>query len=555
MSDIYKFEITGNQVSARYEWDGPGDYPTAENFSTTDYWELKPLKSYEQALYVDGEVSITKSSATSSETKIYSMNSIGYYIESESHDSNENESEGNEDDHIGGIGWNGNDDDIDGDGNDDDLIITGLGKDFISAGLGNDEIESGDDDDEVYGEDGDDIVYAGNGNDDIYGDLGDDDLYGEAGDDNLYGGDGDDTIEGGDGNDIVDAGAGDDLIIGGNGAGNDTYDGGKGIDEVKYTSAQAGIKVDLSGKKNNAYSYAIVDGKVVIDTFDSSHTGVDTLKNIENIVAGNYDDILIGSKSSNDISGEDGNDSISGLDGNDTLNGGNGNDILNGGKGADLMTGGADDDTYYIDNKSDIVFEDNNAGEDLLYSSLSYTLGDNIENLTLTGSATLGIGNELENEITGNSKNNTLSGNAGDDTINGGAGNDVITGGYGSDTLTGGAGKDKFVFDISPDGIDVDTITDFATKSDKLVFDNDAFSGLLTANGKLANKTGVALDAGDLLIGDVNENSSTGQHLLYNNTNGNLYYDADGTGGNSAVLLATLDGQPTIQIKDILIID
>ncbi len=184
------------------------------------------------------------------------------------------------------------------------------------------------------------------------------------------------------------------------------------------------------------------------------------------------------------INGFDGNDIIKALGTNDTLNGGNGNDILNGnngddtlngGAGADKMRGGSGDDTYYVDNIGDVVTETlAGGGTDTVNSSIpSYTLGNFLNNLNLTGTATSGKGNSLNNIINGNSANNILSGGGGNDTLNGGAGADFIAGGAGNDTLTGGAdqdsleggtGADKFDFNSvseSPSGGLIDHIFDF----------------------------------------------------------------------------------------------
>jgi Ca2+-binding RTX toxin-like protein len=128
---------------------------------------------------------------------------------------------------------------------------------------------------------------------------------------------------------------------------------------------------------------------------------------------------------------------------NNQITGNNGNNVLDGGAGADLMQGGLGDDTYIVDNAKDIVRENANAGTDTVNASVSFTLGTNVENLVLTGTATInGTGNVLNNSITGNSGNNTLDGGDGNDVLDGGAGDDILLGGNGEDTVIGGSGSD-----------------------------------------------------------------------------------------------------------------
>jgi Ca2+-binding RTX toxin-like protein len=110
-----------------------------------------------------------------------------------------------------------------------------------------------------------------------------------------------------------------------------------------------------------------------------------------------------------------------------------GKDILSGNS---RMYGGRGDDTYVVDSVNDIIVENINAGTDTVQSNISYTLGTNVENLTLTGSSAISAtGNALNNSLIGNSAANQL------------------TGGKGRDILYGGVGNDTYFFNLG-DGID-----------------------------------------------------------------------------------------------------
>ena len=128
----------------------------------------------------------------------------------------------------------------------------------------------------------------------------------------------------------------------------------------------------------------------------------------------------------NIVNGTAGADTLTGTAARDVIYGLAGNDTINGGTGADTMLGGAGNDIYTVDDVGDVVTELANEGTDLVNASVSYTLGANVENLTLTGTANINAtGNTLANALTGNAGNNVLDGGAGADTMAGGAGNDT----------------------------------------------------------------------------------------------------------------------------------
>ena len=164
------------------------------------------------------------------------------------------------------------------------------------------------------------------------------------------------------------------------------------------------------------------------------------------------DDTIYGGDGIDLLCGDGGNDVIYGEKDSDALFGGCGNDTLDGGSGVDVMLGGAGDDAYIVDNACDVVTEFCNQGTDTVLSSVTFTLGNNVENLTLTGTAAInGTGNALDNVLIGNSGKNKLTGGAGNDTLYGGAGNDF---------LIGGTGDDIYAF---MQGYGQDTITDHDT--------------------------------------------------------------------------------------------
>ena len=234
----------------------------------------------------------------------------------------------------------------------------------------------------------------------------------------------------------------------------------------------------------------------------------------------NGNDIVIGNRFSDILKGGDGNDTLFGNAGNDFLTGEFGNDTLDGGTGIDTLIGGVGNDTF-ITTGGDVIIESIGAGIDTIKSSATFTLGANLERLTLIGSAAInGTGNTLANMLIGNVAANNLSAGAGNDIVDGGAGNDTLNGGFGNDVLTGGIGRDAFVFSGALVIGNIDRIANFSVADDAVWLDDAVFNslakGALSASAFVANLSGNASDASD--------------RIIYETDTGRLYFDSDGAG-------------------------
>ncbi|AOS83388.1 hypothetical protein BIU88_04060 [Chlorobaculum limnaeum] len=381
--------------------------------------------------------------------------------------------------------------------------------------------------------------------------------------DDVRTGAGDDAISLGWGNDYIDGESGMDTMDGG--FGNDTYvvdnagdvvkeaaDGGADTIEssITYTLGTCFENLTLTGTKsingtgnvldniltgnsgsnilNGGYGIDTMDGGFGNDTYvvdnagdvveESFGAGTDTVRSIISYILGsNVENLML--TGSNAING-------TGNSLNNIITGNGADNVLDGGTGADMMVGGQGNDVYVVDNTGDVVKELAGAGTDIVRSGISYTLGTNIENLTLKGSDAInGKGNVLNNVINGNDAANVLNGATGNDTIFGGGGNDTITGGLGIDEMSGGEGNDLFIFDYlatSESGIVTtsrDIITDFVTGHDRLEL------SAIDANVRVANNQ--TFDSMILLgqmhftaAGQLCFDSATG--MLYGNTDNNV---------------------------------
>lgn len=400
---------------------------------------------------------------------------------------------------------------------------------------------------------------------------------------NATGGAGNDSLTGNDANNILDGGAGADTMAGG--LGNDSYVVDRAADVVTE-SANQGTDSVLA-----AASYVLgpnLENLTLTGSAAINGTG-NGLNNVLNGNGGN--NVLDGGAGADTMTGGLGNDSYvvdhfsdtvieqanQGIDGvassvtyvlganvenltltgaaaingignglNNVLTGNGGNNVLDGGAGADTMRGGLGNDSYVVDNAADTVTELANQGIDSVSASVSFVLATNLENLTLTGLASLAAtGNDLGNGLAGNGGNNLLSGLIGSDTLYGGGGADTLVGGAGNDFLNGGDGADVFRFE-SPLGAatNVDRLADFNPVVDTIQLENAIFTRLVNAG---------ALDASSVRAGVGVLAQDANDYILYDSATGGLYYDADGNGGIAPVQFATLTGAPALTAADFMV--
>ncbi|MGE5562430.1 MAG: M10 family metallopeptidase C-terminal domain-containing protein, partial [Bacillota bacterium] len=256
----------------------------------------------------------------------------------------------------------------------------------------------------------------------------------------------------------------------------------------------------------------------------NSGEGIDSVhSSIGWTLSANVEELLLTGTADVDGTGNELANTLTGNSGDNALYGLGGNDTLKGGAGDDAMAGGTGNDIYYVDSAGDSVIENAGEGTDTVNSSLSFTLGGNVERLVLTGASAIdGTGNELANMLTGNAADNHLSGLAGNDSLQGGGGSDWLEGGSGRDVFMGGAGADQFVFRdgdfaaLTSSGCD--TVNDFSSaEGDKLDFQFvDADS---TAAG----------DQAFTFLGTAAFDGHAGE-LRYEVINGNTYVQGDTNG-------------------------
>jgi Ca2+-binding RTX toxin-like protein len=504
------------------------------------------------------------------------------------------------------FGYAANDTLSGGDGNDNlsaqagnDIVNGDQGNDILDGGTGNDSLDGGDGVDQLNGGIGADVLVGGAGNDYLYGM-------------NSYGGGGvgdDDTLDGGAGNDYLAGNQGSDTYLFGRGDGQDTIYNSHSIfgnridptpnkrdvlvfkagvlasdvtvsrsgsdlvlkingttDQVSLSSyfAEDGTSIDgytleeVRFADGTVWDYLTIQAMVAPNSINGTSiaetlTGTTLADKLQSL-AGN--DILNAGSGHDWLDGGTGNDTMAGGAGNDvfivdstadvvtelasegtdtvrssvtwtlgsnlenlfltgaTVVNGTGNNltnrlygnsavnILDGGAGADYMAGGAGNDTYVVDNVGDTALELAGEGTDTVNSTISYTLGSQLENLTLTGSAVVnGTGNELDNKLIGNTANNVLTGAAGNDVLIGGAGNDTLAGGLGNDTYEVKEAGDVVIENA---GEGTDAVWAYINYTLGANVENLVFSsavGNMTGTGNALNNTMLGSAGNDVLIG------------------------------------------------------
>ncbi|QNH05972.1 calcium-binding protein [Pseudomonas sp. B11D7D] len=318
------------------------------------------------------------------------------------------------------------------------------------------------------------------------------------------------TLEGGLGSDTLIGADATDLLIGGAGADN-----------------------MIGGKGNDIY---VVDD--ILDTvFENANEGTDTVRSsVSFTLSDNVENLT--------LTGSDNIDATGNLLAN-VLTGNAGDNRLDGGAGADTLIGGAGDDTYLVDNAKDTIVEYEGEGIDLVEASITWTLGANLEYLTLGGTDTInGTGNALDNILIGNSNKNTL---------NGGEGDDVLDGRAGADRLIGGKGSDTFLVDLVLKGSGAkavvaleDTITEAANGGDN---DTLMLRGTWATDGTTTLTLGANLETFNASLSGLTKLNLTGNGLantLIGNASANVL-----NGGAGVDTLIGGDGDDTYVLDSV----
>jgi Ca2+-binding RTX toxin-like protein len=332
-------------------------------------------------------------------------------------------------------------------------------------------------------------------------------LNGGDGTDQFLGSAGQDVFLGGRGNDIALMGAEDDLFVWNPGDGNDVLEGQAGNDTMLFNGANVSENIDISANGSRVRFFRDV-ANVTMDLNKVENTFFQALGGVDNIAV-------------NDLSGTDAkqvNIDLAGLINSTTgdgqtdtiaIPGTNAQDlILISNVGSFVNVTGLSAAIQISNADADVLIINGNAGDDAIDAR-----GLTTSTLRLT--------------LNGDQGDDTLWGGTSNDSLNGGAGYDLLMGGLGIDTLAGGAGTDLYRFNNLNEGGDI--LADFEA-NDIIQIKASTFGGGLVVGQTISNaqfRVGVAAQ-------DAND------RLIFNGGTRSLYFDADGMGGASQTLVATL---------------
>jgi len=380
---------------------------------------------------------------------------------------------------------------------------------------------------------------------------------------------------------VVTGNAGDDVLNGAGGA--DRLVGGAGHD-LYYVDNAGDVVVELASQG--------VDR--VATTVD--YTLSDNVENLQaNDIAGTAPLSLTGNALANNIYGTQG------------------DNVLNGAGGADFMVGYAGHDLYYVDNANDVAYEEANGGTDRVSTTVSYTLGANVENLQandIGGTAALSLtGNSLANNIYGTQGDNVLNGAGGADFMAGYGGNDLYYVDHAGDVAyeEANGGIDRVVTAVSYAlGANVENLqaNDIGGTAALTLAGNDLGNSIWGTNGNnvIAGRGGIdhlfGYGGSDQFLFDTAPSAATNydfigdfqggvdkialdnsvftalsdgalpasafvsgtaaadadDRIVYNPANGALFYDADGSGAGAQVLIAFVSSTQPLTAADILVV-
>ena len=219
------------------------------------------------------------------------------------------------------------------------------------------------------------------------------------------------------------------------------------------------------------------------------------------------------------IQGGGGKDRLYGQDGDDTLAGDAGNDKLYGGEGNDMLDGGIGNDSLYGNEGADSIL--GGEGKDKLYGN------DGNDSL---------FGGEGRDSLYGHDGNDVMEGGAGADFIRGYDGDDFILGGTGADTLVGNAGSDTFRYEGLDEG--GDRVNGFVSADDVFEFASAAFDASAGFSSSRIN----GYDGTNAGLG--NNDAS----FIFDERNGNLWYDENGDDAGGQTLIADVNGDDVLDV-------